>query len=245
MRLLHSLLLGVCAFAAGCATPVGPTPAADLHEEVRHIAVTVKDRDGRVETRAIPVTVFRPPGAGPFPLAIVNHGRASKEKRAAQRDRMRFETLSRYLVSKGFAVLVPTRVGYGETYGDFDPESPDACRTARMDVVSIAASDQVLATYEYARTLSFVDTSPWVVVGVSMGGLASLATAWRHPPGLLGGINFSGGTGGRPTDFPERPCGAQQIASLLQANAAQAHAPMLWLYWENDHYWGPEIPKRW
>jgi dienelactone hydrolase len=114
-----------------------------------------------------------------------------------------------------------------------------------MDVVSIAASDQVLAAHEFAQTLPFVDASRWVVLGVSMGGLTSLATVWRHPPGLAGGINFSGGVGGRPNDFPGHPCGARQIASVLQNNVSQTVAPMLWLYWQNDQYWGPDIPKHW
>jgi hypothetical protein len=51
----------------------------------------------------------------------MNHGRAVTDKRAAQ-GVQRFEHLSRYLVGKGFAVLLPTRVGYVQAYGDFDPK---------------------------------------------------------------------------------------------------------------------------
>lgn len=49
--------------------------------------------------------------------------------------------LARYLVAKGFMVLAPTRVGYVETYGDFDPEKTGGCSSPRIEPMSIAASD--------------------------------------------------------------------------------------------------------
>ena len=245
MRLLHTLCLSACLAVTAAAAQTDEPIARDLREEVQRIAVTVKDRYGREETKSIPITVFRPHGDGPFPLVIVNHGRANNEKRAANREPVRFENLSRYLVSKGFAVFVPTRVGYGETYGDFDPEYSDACSSPRIEPMSIAASDQVLATLAFARTLPFVDASRWVVMGVSVGGLTTVATVWRKPPGLVGGINFAGGTGGDPQNRPGRPCAVAQIESLWRAKAAGATAPMLWLYWQNDLYWGADNPRRW
>ena len=221
-----------------------PPLARDLHEETQHIGVTVKDLYGREETKQIPVTIFRPDGAGPFPLVIMNHGRAPTEKRA-QQGRQRFEAFSRYMVGKGFVVLLPTRVGYAETYGDFDPESTGNCSSMRLEPQSQAASDQVLATLAFAKTLPYVDASRWIVAGQSVGGVATVATTWRHPEGLVGAINFAGGTGGDPERSPGRPCNPQRIASLWGAQAAQSRAPMLWFYWENDEYWGADNPKRW
>jgi len=59
------------------------------------------------ETKQIPVTIFRPDGAGPFPLVIneprprdCRQARASKVVSASRR-------FSRYMVSKGFVVLLP------------------------------------------------------------------------------------------------------------------------------------------
>ncbi len=218
--------------------------ARDLREETQQIAVTVKDLFGREETRRIPVTIFRPAGAGPFPMVIMNHGRAPSEKRATQ-GRQRFEAFSRYMVDKGFVVLLPTRVGYAGTYGDFDPESTGSCSAMRLEPQAQAASDQVLATLAFAKTLPYVDASRWIVAGQSVGGLTSVATIWRHPAGLLGGINFAGGTGGDPRRSPGRPCDPQRIESFWGAHAGESVAPMLWLYWENDEYWGPDYPKRW
>jgi len=245
--LLAACCVGGAALAqtASPAAPASaPVVARDLHEETQHIRVTVKDLYGREETKQIPVTIFRPDGAGPFPLLIMNHGRAPTDKRA-QQGRQRFEAFSRYMVSKGFVVLLPTRVGYADTYGDFDPEASGSCTAMRLEPQAQAASDQVLATLAFAKTLPYVDATRWIVAGQSVGGLASVATDARHPDGLVAAINFAGGTGGDPERSPGRPCSPQRVESSWGAQAAQARAPMLWFYWENDEYWGPDNPKRW
>jgi len=215
--------------------------AKDMREEELRTQATVKDMYGRQETMALPITVYRPPGDGPFPLVVFNHGRAVEAKRSSQ-GRYRPEAAARYLVAKGFVVLVPNRIGYWETYGSFDPEY-SGCKS--IEPMSIAASDQVLAAVEFAKTLPYVDTNRWLVAGQSVGGLTSVATVARAPVGLLGGINFSGGTGGNPEVNPERPCNPGAITRYWGEIAKNAKVPMLWLYWANDKYWGPEIPKTW
>jgi dienelactone hydrolase len=83
------------------------------------------------------------------------------------------------------------------------------------------------------------------VVGQSVGGLTAVATVWRNPPGLQGGINFAGGTGGDPVTRPGQSCGVNQIARLWKNKAKDAQTDMLWLYWENDLFWGPQAPRDW
>ena len=63
------------------AKPVAEVLAQDLHEEVLRFQATVTDMFGRQETKSVPVTIYRPPGAGPFPLFVFNHGRAVEAKR--------------------------------------------------------------------------------------------------------------------------------------------------------------------
>ncbi len=240
LALAAAVALGATAQTVPAAEPL----AADLREDVQRLAVTVKDLYGREETRLIPLTTFRPPGDGPFPLVVVSHGRAPTDRRA-QQGRQRYETLARYLVGKGFAVFVPTRVGYGDTFGAFDPESSGNCDSMRPAAAAQAASDQVLATLAHAKTLPWVDTARWVAVGTSVGGLTTLAVASRHPPGLVAAINFSGGAGGDPERHPGSPCSPTALSRLWQAQAASATLPVLWLYWQNDLYWGAEWPRRW
>ncbi len=227
--------------ATPVAAPVAEVLAKDLQEEIVRIQATVKDMYGREATKPVPITIYRPAGEGPFPLVVFNHGRSVAEKRA-QQGRSRPETVARYLVAKGFVVMAPTRIGYAETYGDFDPEN-SACKN--IEPMSIAASQQVLATVEFAKTLPYVDATRWLVAGQSVGGLTSVATVGRAPEGLLGGINFSGGTGGNPDVNPGRPCNPAATTRYWGDIAKNAKVPMLWMYWQNDKYWGPDIPKDW
>ncbi len=227
--------------ASTAAAPPAELMAKDLREEVVRIQVTVKDMYGREATKSLPITIYRPAGEEPFPLVVMNHGRSPAEKRA-QQGRSRPEPLARYLAAKGFVVMAPTRIGYWETYGDFDPEA-SACKT--IEPMSIAASQQVLATVEFAKTLPYVDASRWLVAGQSVGGLTTVATVGRAPAGLLGGINFSGGTGGNPDLSPGNPCNPYITTRYWGDIAKNAKVPMLWMYWENDKYWGPTNPKTW
>jgi dienelactone hydrolase len=247
MRTLLILALASPSFAASMAwsqAPVEPPRAADLREEVQHLSVATKDLHGKAASGQIPVTIYRPAGNGPFPLVIMNHGRPTKDKRE-ELVRPRYENLSRYLVAKGFVVMIPMRLGYGDTYGKFDPENSGGCSNIQPEPVAMAASDQVLQTLEFARSLPYVNAQSWVVMGQSVGGMAAVATVWRNPPGLVAGINFAGGTGGDPVNREADPCRPQAIESLWKNKAASAKVPMLWFYWANDKYWGPDNPKRW
>jgi dienelactone hydrolase len=240
---LGSLLLLLCPPAAA-QTPASEVWAQDMRESVQRIPVTVADMFGREETRQLPITVFRPVGDGPHPLVVFNHGRAVGDKRATQ-GRARFEHAVRYLVGKGFVVMVPTRIGYWETFSDFDPEQSGSCRQRHFAPMHRAVSDQVLATVAHASTLPYVDASRWIVAGQSVGGLTAVATVARRPHGLLAGINFSGGSGGNPDANPARPCNPEALAQHWAALAKTAAAPMLWLYWRGDMYWGDDVPRRW
>ena len=243
-----SVLLCAWAGVAWAQTQL-PTPspdvwAQDMREAVHRTPVTVSDLFGREETRQLPVTVFRPAGDGPHPLVVFNHGRAVGDKRAHQ-GRARYEHAVRYLVGKGFVVMVPTRIGYWETFGDFDPEQSGPCRQRNFAPMHRAVSDQVLATVAYAHTLPYVDASRWIVAGQSVGGLSAVATVGRQPPGLLAGISFSGGSGGSPDANPGRPCNPEALGQHWAGLARNAQVPMLWLYWRGDKYWGDDVPRQW
>ena len=241
-------VLGALLFALGAPasaqTPAPEVWAQDMREAVQRTPVTVADMFGREETRQLPITVFRPAGDGPHPLVVFNHGRAVGDKRATQ-GRARYEHAVRYLVGKGFVVMVPTRIGYWETFSDFDPEQSGTCRQRNFAPVHRAVSDQVLATVAHARTLPYVDASRWIVAGQSVGGLTALATVSRQPPGLLAGINFSGGSGGNPDANPGSPCSPEALERHWAALAKTAQVPMLWLYWRGDLYWGDDVPRQW
>ncbi len=108
-----------------------------------------------------------------------------------------------------------------------------------------ATGDETLAAVAWAASQPFVDAGRWLVVGQSVGGLAAIATVGRRPAGLVGGINFSGGSGGDPKTHPRDPCSPRAVESLYAKLGADAAVPMLWMYWANDLYWGDSVPPSW
>jgi hypothetical protein len=61
--------------------------------------------------------LFRPPGEGPFPLALIAHASTQSAVRRALMPQPEYKVLSAWLVGRGFAVLVPERPGHGTTGG--------------------------------------------------------------------------------------------------------------------------------
>ena len=78
-----------------------------------------------------------------------------------------------------------------------------------------------------------------------MGGLTSIASAAANPPGVVAYINFAGGTGGDSGRAPKHSCGSEEMATLMRSYGRTTHVPGLWLYAENDLYWGAEWPRAW
>jgi dienelactone hydrolase len=84
-----------------------------------------------------------------------------------------------------------------------------------------------------------------VVAGQSYGGTTAIAVAARNTPGVQATINFAGGAGGRPKTNPGKPCDPNQIKQLFAGYGKTARVPTLWVYSENDQYFGPKLPKSW
>src|SRR5438045_3207775 len=60
-------------------------------------------------------TIFKPDGDGPFPLALINHGKAPGNPRFQAR--ARFIVATRELVRRGYAVAIPMRGGFSKSSG--------------------------------------------------------------------------------------------------------------------------------
>ena len=152
---------------------------------------------------------------------------------------------------KGFALIAPIRSGYGETGGPdledslenpgghFCAAHPDFAR------VALAASDPVASTLAWLATQPWADTAHVLVVGQSVGGLAAIAACARGLPGVIGCIDFSGGAGGNSERSPDRSCEPDRLADVYRELGRSAAPPSLWLYSENNHFWGPSAPRAW
>ena len=201
---------------------------------------------------AMVAELFRPGGAGPFPVVVFSHGRAPS---VAARGTLRHgasEPQLRYWLARGAAVIAPIRPGYGAT-GGADAEASGLRIDAQGRCVgradfrktAEAASAAVLATVAWLRGEAWADNRLVLLVGQSVGGLATVAAAAQHPAGVVGYINFAGGTGGNPGHAPGHSCDPDQLTGLYAAYGRATTIPNLWVYAENDQYWGATQPATW
>ena len=204
------LALALCALLLAL-----PRAQARTIEEAVEVTVTVKNMYGKESTQPIKVTVFRDTARKRSPFLVLNHGRAVDPVDFVKLGRVKYSANSKYFVAKGFAVFVPTRVGYGVSGGD-DVEYSGACQTKNYPPAYEAAAQQTLKVIEYARGLPYVDPQRGIVVGQSFGGTTSIAVAAKAAPGVIAAVNFAGGGGGNPDTRPQDPCRADLIERLFE-----------------------------
>ena len=202
---------------------------------------------------AMVTQVFRPPGDGPFPVVVFSHGRASDAVARAHLKVGISNAQLRFWLARGDAVVAPIRPGYGATGLSSDPEN----NGARFDAMghcksnpdyrktSEAAGRTVDATLAWLRSQPWADTHHVLLAGQSVGGLATV-TAGAHPQeGVVGYINFAGGTGGNPEGSPGVSCDPGQLEALYAGFGRTTTVPSLWVYAMNDQYWGADVPVAW
>jgi dienelactone hydrolase len=217
---------------------------AKVVEETVELQATVVDHKGRSHTLPFKVAVFRDDASTRSPFMVLNHGRSGRAAERAGMGRARYTENSRYFVAKGFAVFVPTRIGYGVTGGP-DVEYTGNCKIRNYPPGYEASVQQSLAVIAYARSLPYVDANRGLAVGQSFGGTTAIALAARRTPGLVGTVNFAGGGGGNPDTQPERPCFPERLQALFASYGTSGRLPTLWIYSANDRFFGPKLPRQW
>jgi dienelactone hydrolase len=235
---------------ASAAMSSSPLLATDLNEAVSRLPVSVTLGDGSQARGEMLLTTFAPAGPGPFPIAIINHGRNPDRNTP---DRFRMIGMASYLVRHGFAVFVPTRLGYGgstllpaQRAGNvIDPEASGDCSHHDYSIGLRPAMEQISATLNYARQQRYVDASRYLLVGQSAGGFTTVAYAAGKPAGLIGYVNFAGGVGGDPLKHPGVPCRPEMLTAAYAQYGRTAVAPSLWIYTENDQYFAPRYSRAW
>ena len=206
------LVLAACAVQPA-AEPLAPS----LREEV--ITLSVPERpDLTLET-----TLFKPPGDGPFPLIIINHGKSPGDPRF--QPRARFLAAGREFVSRGYAVATPMRRGFADSSGR------EVLRGCDILDNGIAQADDVQIALIALSKRPDIDARRVVVMGQSHGGLATVALGARNLPQVAGLVNFSGG-------LRVESCGGWQreLEKAMGAYGRKSRAPSLWFYGDNDSY---------
>jgi dienelactone hydrolase len=181
------------------------------------------------------VVLFKPPGEGPFPLAVINHGSTGKGNNPALFTETWFDVgIADFLNERGWIVAFPQRRGRGKSDGKYDEGfSPERTKgyTCGADV-SLAGADRALhdigAAISALKHRPDVAASRILIGGQSRGGVLSVAYSGAHPEQIFAVINFVGGwvSDACPT--------AKAINQTLFQQGARLSRPTLWLYGRND-----------
>src|SRR6267378_2387612 len=168
----------------------------------------------------VAATILRPEGAGPFGAVILNHGVPVSDKERAGASSTDLLMSAAVFAQRGYVVVLPLRRGFGATGGEF-AEYTGSCSHPDYLGGEQAAAEDVMAAYEYARALPYVDPHRMILAGHSAGGMVAVFTAgMRQPEGLVAVLAFAAGRGGNPALHPGVPCAAEPCARRVRAAAA-------------------------
>jgi dienelactone hydrolase len=187
--------------------------------------------------------LFRPDGSGPFRLAIIAHASTQSPLLRAQIPQLGYPGLAAALVARGFAVLVPQRLGHGKTGGPY-LEDQGGCDDADYTRSAQTTGASILTALRYMRAQPFVRKDDAVVVGHSAGGWGALFLARQDPKSLSAIIVFAPGRGGRAHDRADSICAPDKLIAAAGSFGEGARVPVTWLVAENDSYFSPAFSQR-
>lgn len=231
MRLIALLLILLTASArAGD----GPLTSA-------HVMLPVEISGNKVSLESF---VIRPDRPGKFPLVVITHGMPGlfgEEffTEILNRSPVGYNNAAVAFAQRGYAVVSIMRRGYGRSGGGFSESLRQACDY--LPAVR-AAGDDIIAAIDSLRHEPWVDAEHVVLLGHSVGGLAVMAVAAQNIPGVVGAVNFDGGR--ISFSAPNQPCSPDHLVDTVAALGRTARIPMLWLYAENDQFYGPDLARR-
>lgn len=168
-------------------------------------------------------TIYKPDGDGPFPIAVINHGKSPGDSRF--QGRYRPAVAARYFLQRGYAVIVPMRQGFSKSTGGYIGGGCNVESNGRVQ------AEDVKAVLDYVTQQSWADKNNMVVLGQSHGGWTTLAFGALGYPGVKALVNFAGG-------LRQESCISWEnnLAKGAAEYAIQTRVPSLWFYGDNDSF---------
>ena len=214
----------------------GPALAEGLAQTP--LSIPARFPDGSSAT--LEAMLLRPDGPGPYPIAIISHGTPRDPAERAQMTPLRYLPEAREFARRGWATVAVMRRGYGGSDGPYSEttgacNNPDYLRSARQSAEDLRQAVRYVAAQPYA------DPNRVIAVGVSAGGLASIALSADPPPGLQAAISFAGGRG---SIADREVCREERLVAAFGTLGRSSRVPTLWIYAENDLFFGPDLARR-
>ncbi|CUW38233.1 Dienelactone hydrolase [Magnetospirillum sp. XM-1] len=214
-----------------------PAARAGLVEEAGGLAVSFSEGGRAV---ALDALIIRPDDRLRHPLAVLSHG---APRDAADRETMSpgaMRAQAREFARRGWVVVTFMRRGYGQSEGEY-VESSGKCASPDYVTSGRRSADDIRAVIRAMAAKPYVDASRILSVGRSAGGLATVALAADPPPGLVAAISFAGGRG---SVRPDEVCVPARLVEAFATFGKTSRVPMLWVYAENDHFFGPALARQ-
>ena len=186
---------------------------------------------------SLEMVIYKPPGAGPFPTLMFNHGSTGNgDDPALFTSTWTSPVIARFFNEHGWMVVFPQRRGRGKSDGLYDEGFElDRSKYSCDPKLSLPGLDRAVADLGAAAShvagRPDVDSKRMLIGGQSRGGAASIAYAGAHPSRFIGVLNFVGGWVGDD-------CRYSNLINEegFRRGAAYPNAT-LWLYGENDPFY--------
>jgi dienelactone hydrolase len=222
------LILAALFALAAC----GQVRSQDLVEQSLRIPMPEAGKNG------LEAVMIRPNDSVAHPLALLSHGTPREADERPGMTAWGLTPQAREFARRGWTTVMVLRRGYGTSGGGFS-EDARACSSFPDYYDSGRESARDLrAAIAYLAKLPEVDASRIISVGISAGGFATVALTADPPPGLVAAISFAGGRGSRK---PDEVCNPGDLIRAFSDFGKKSRTPMLWVYSENDHFFGPGI----
>ena len=237
--LLASFAVAALAFPALAQREAAHPPGAVPGIERERITITISP--GGAGPFKLEAMVTKPAGPGRHPLMIWSHG---APRDATDRPKTRANGAAEAVISfaqRGWTVVSLVRRGYGTSEGGYVEGVGFNCRNPDYEAQARVSGGDILEALKSLTKRADVDPSRIVLAGVSAGGFASLGAAAERPAGLAAVLNFAGGRG---SNAPDSVCAEDKLAATFGALGARVAVPTFWAYSENDHFFRPEVARR-
>lgn len=193
-----------------------------------------------VGARGLEALLVRPNQPGRFPLVLISHGTPILPAQRREMTPLAFVPHAIAFARRGWAALIVMRRGYGDSAAEFSETAGTCARADYLKSARASSQDLHAAVLAMSRRED-IDVGRILAVGISGGGFASVAFGAEPVLGLAGVISFSGG---RSALQSSPRCNEPRLIQAYRAFGKRSRVPMLWIYAENDRFFGLEFANK-
>lgn len=220
-------LLALLCIQAHAADPIPVNPA--LNEKILMVPAVQKELLFN-PINMLETSLFFPPGDGPFPVVVMNHGKNQGPSNEQARSRPVYIALE--FLRRGYVVVAPNRSGFAGSEG----MKRYPCTNTTQN--GLGNAQDVIGVLDWIVQQTWADKNNMLVMGQSHGGLTTMALGSIGYPGVKGLVNFAGVLRNESCDWQSG------VTSAMGTYGKTSSLPSLWFYGANDSYTDPQLASQ-